>query len=360
MSHLKATISSAFTNEARKYSGRGPRDEPAPETRELAFLKAREQQMYRQLNAMMSRRTFSVLAGMVTATIVMGSAAHAFTPESTDPIRIAQHDWAGSQFSTQLLARLLSEKGYNTEVVNIDSSSIYTALENGDISLQVEAWSSNHPEMRPIIAAGKITEVGESGLMGMDRYWYPDYVKEKCPGLPDYKALNACAAMFATPETGDKGRLLVYPESWGGFDEKRVQNLGLNFEVVHAGSEAALLAEIKSAVQRKAPILAWLYEPHWAPVKFKGEYVTLPPYSEECFKSGSYACEKPQGPIFKLAWNGAKEKWPEAYKIFEAFKLDNKEYGQSLIDVSLNGKSVPEAIDIWMAKNKDRWTAWIQ
>jgi glycine betaine/proline transport system substrate-binding protein len=316
--------------------------------------------MQNSFRSTITRRSLALVAGALVGAFMLSSSALAFTPESNDPIKIAQHDWAGSEFSTQLMARLLSEVGYNVEVVNIDSSSIYTALENGDITFQVEAWSSNHPEMPPLIEAGKMTDVGETGLMGMDRYWYPDYVKEQCPGLPDYKALNDCAKLFATPETGEKGRLLVYPENWGGFDEQRVTNLGLNFEVVHAGSEAALLAEVKSAVQRKAPILAWLYEPHWAPVQFKGEYVELPPYSDECFASKSYACEKPKGPIIKLAWNEAKAKWPHAYKIFEAFKLDNKEYGEALIDISLNGKSVPEAIDIWMENNKDRWSAWIQ
>jgi hypothetical protein len=29
-----------------------------------------------------------------------------------------------------------------------------------------------------------------------------------CRGLPDWKALNECAALFATPETGGKGRFL--------------------------------------------------------------------------------------------------------------------------------------------------------
>ncbi|WP_432286223.1 ABC transporter substrate-binding protein [Aminobacter sp. BA135] len=316
--------------------------------------------MSKLLHSTALRRTFSTLVGAMAGAVMLASGASAFSPESTDPIRIAQHDWAGSEFSSHLLARLLGELGYNVEVVTIDSSSVYTALENGDLAFQVEAWSSNHPEMPPLIKAGKMTDVGESGLQGMDRYWYPDYVKDMCPGLPDYKALSGCAKLFATAETGEKGRLLVYPESWGGHDEERLANLGLNFEVVHAGSEAALLAEVKSAVQRKAPILAWLYEPHWAPVQFKGQYVTLPPYTEECYATKSYACERPHGRIYKLAWNDAKAKWPQAFKVFEAFKLDNKEYGESLIDISLNGKSVSEAIDIWMEKNKDRWTAWLQ
>ena len=237
--------------------------------------------MNSQIKSATRLRVSTRAAGAVAGVIMLASAAYAFTPESTDQIHVAQHDWAGSEFSTQLAVRLLQEAGYNADAVNIDSSSIYTALENGDITFQIEAWTSSHPELPPFLESGRITDVGESGLIGMDRWWYPDYVKELCPGLPDYKALNDCAELFATIETGSKGRLLAYPEDWGGFDEKRIASLGLNYEVIHTGSEAALLAEVKSAVQRKAPILAWLYEPHWAPVEFKGEYVELPPYTDE-------------------------------------------------------------------------------
>ena len=33
--------------------------------------------------------------------------------------------------------------------------------------------------------------------------------------------------------------------TWGGFDEERVEALGLPFEVVHAGTDAALFAELE-------------------------------------------------------------------------------------------------------------------
>ena len=43
--------------------------------------------------------------------------------------------------------------------------------------------------------------------------------------------------------------------TWGGFDEERVEALDLPFEVVHAGTDAALFAELESAYQRKAPFM---------------------------------------------------------------------------------------------------------
>ena len=42
----------------------------------------------------------------------------------------------------------------------------------------------------------------------------------------------------------------------------------LPFEVIHAGTDAALFAELESAYQRQAPIMLWIYAPHWSQVKY--------------------------------------------------------------------------------------------
>ena len=38
------------------------------------------------------------------------------------------------------------------------------------------------------------------------------------PFLPDYKSLLNCADVFATPDSGGKGRILVGPQSWTGVE----------------------------------------------------------------------------------------------------------------------------------------------
>ena len=194
-------------------------------------------------------------------------------------------------------------------------------------------------------------------------------MKERCPGLPDWNALKTpeCAAAFATPETAPKGRYVAGPVTWGGFDEERVAALDLPFEVVHAGTDAALFAELESAYQREAPIMLWVYVPHWAPAKFKGEFVEFPPYTPECYTDPSwgvnpdkaYDCGKPRGPIWKAAWAGMQEKWPHAYEIVQAYTLNNDEMSAMVGEVDLDGKSVEEVVDEWMNANEDRWKAWI-
>ena len=110
-------------------------------------------------------------------------------------------------------------------------------------------------------------------------------MKEKCPGLPNWEALKdpKCAEAFSTPETAPNGRYLGGPVTWEGFDDERVEALGLPFTVIHAGTDAAMFAELDSAYQRKAPIMLWIYSPHWAPAKYEGEWVEFPEHTPECY-----------------------------------------------------------------------------
>ena len=208
--------------------------------------------------------------------------------------------------------------------------------------------------------------MGETGMQAIEEWWYPIYMKDRCPGLPDWKALNDCAAEFATPETAPLGRYLGGPVTWGGFDDERVEALGMDFEVVHAGTDAALFAELESAYQREAPIVLWIYAPHWAPAKYKGEWVEFPPYTPECYSDPSvginpnaaYDCGKPRGPIWKVAWAGVEDKWPGAAKMIRNFNISNDDMGALVAQVDLDGMSVDDAVAGWLAANEAKWSTW--
>ncbi len=125
--------------------------------------------------------------------------------------------------------------------------------------------------------------MGELGPQAKEDWWYPIYMKDLCPGLPNWEALKGCAEVFATPDTAPNGRYLSGPASWGGYDKERAETLGLPFTVINSGTDAGLFAELKSAYERKAPILLWIYEPHWAPSVYEGEFVEFPKYEAACY-----------------------------------------------------------------------------
>jgi len=288
--------------------------------------------------------------------------------ESKDPIKLTLHDWTGQLITTKMMGSVLKKAGYNVEYVQADYIAQFAGLKTGDLHVAMEIWETTGREaMDEATATGKVENLGETGMQAIEEWWYPAYMKEKCPGLPNWEALNDCAEAFSTAETAPKGRYLGGPVTWGGFDDERVEALELDYEVVHAGTDAALFAELESAYQRKAPVLLWVYAPHWAPIKFDGEWVEFPKYSAECYSDPSsgvnpdmaHDCGKPRGPIWKVSWSGVKDKWPGAHKAVKAFQVSNEEMGAMVAAVDLDGKDLDAVVADWVAKNESTWSKWI-
>ncbi|WP_272006161.1 ABC transporter substrate-binding protein [Roseovarius sp. ZX-A-9] len=313
--------------------------------------------------------TSAISAAALAAVLAIPAFSPAFAEvESQDPIRLTTHDWTGQIINTTILGEILKKAGYNVELVQADYIAQFAGLKTGDLHVATEIWETTGREaMDEAIATGDVVNMGEGGMMAIEEWWYPSYMEERCPGLPNWEALNDCAAEFATSETAPLGRYLGGPVTWGGFDEERVEALGLDFEVVHAGTDAALFAELESAYQRKAPIVLWIYSPHWSTVKYEGSFVEFPPFSKECYEDPSvgvnpnaaYDCGKPTGPIWKVAWAGVEDKWPGAAEIIRNYTLTNDEMGKLVVAVDLDGKSIEEAANSWMEENAAKVDSWI-
>lgn len=315
---------------------------------------------------MRNPKFLGALLGMAVGFGVAGTAVA--DVESKDPIKLTLHDWTGQLITTKIMGSVLKKAGYNIEYVQADYIAQFAGLKTGDLHVAMEMWETTGREaMDEATATGKVENLGETGMQAIEEWWYPSYMKEVCPGLPNWEALNDCAEAFSTPETAPKGRYLGGPVTWGGFDDERAEALGLDFEVVHAGTDAALFAELESAYQRKAPILLWVYAPHWAPIKFDGEWVEFPPYTAACYDDPSwggnpdmaYDCGKPRGPIWKVSWAGVKDKWPGAYSAIKAFNVTNDEMGAMVAAVDLDGKDLDAVVAEWVANNESDWKAWI-
>ena len=314
---------------------------------------------------MKNRFCTAVAAGVLA--LAFAAPASAAAPESDEPIKLTLHDWSGQYITTTIMGNVLKSMGYNVEYVQADYLAQFAGIETGDLTAAMELWDTTAAEaLAASIATGNTIDLGETGMQAKEEWWYPIYMKELCPGLPDWQALNDCAELFATPETGSKGRYLGGPVTWGGYDDERVEALDMDFEVVHAGTDAALFAELESAYQRQAPFLGWVYAPHWAPAKYEGEWVEFPPYSTECYNDPSvginpdmaYDCGKPSGLVRKAGWAGGEAVWPCAYQAIRAFTIDNATMGQLVAEVDLEGKSVDEVVDAWMAANEATWQSW--
>ena len=195
------------------------------------------------------------------------------------------------------------------------------------------------------------------------------WTKDACPGLPDWKALNECAAKFATPETGDKGRFLGGPVDWLKHDAEKVDALGMNFQVVNAGSAAAIWAELAAAEKDKTPVVVFNWTPNFAEAVWPGEFVNFPEWVDGCdtdpavgpVPDKTYDCGNPANGYLKIAaWDGMKDKWPTAYATLQKVTFTNAQIAEMAKLVDIDEMEPEDAAQEWLEANEGVWKPWTE
>jgi glycine betaine/proline transport system substrate-binding protein len=300
---------------------------------------------------------------------VIGAPAYAFTPESSDPIKIVDNNWSSQKVLARVAQQLLEKVGYETKIVPSDSQGQFAAMGLGDLDLQMEIWEGTmNDSFMKEVKAGRMVDLGSHTATTREDWWYPDYMEEICPGLPDWKALNACADKFAVPETAPKGRYLAGPVDWIKHDKEKIEALDLNFTVVNAGSAAALFGELKSAAARKEPIVLFNWAPNWVGAAFPGKFVEFPEHEKACVedpKWGSnpdktYDCGSPTGGYLKKgAWSGFEKKWTCGYQLIKNIDFTGPMIDQAAALVDVDGMNHDEAAAAWIEKHQEQVAAWM-
>lgn len=307
---------------------------------------------------------FAALAAVWATT----EAPAASVPESTDPIKLAKYDWTGQYITTEVAAEILRRMGYSVEIVQTTQVPSLQAITDGQITASLEWWNqANKPLYDKAVEEKKIDPLGATGLVGSEGWYYPSYVAEKCPGLPDWRALEKCADIFATPETAPKGRVLDYPAEWNPDAQKWIDALGLDLVAVASGGEGSTAAEVKSAVARQEPILLQWWAPTWLVADYKLNIVTLDSDGVACERAKAAGLEttkmfdcaaKPIG-IVKYVWPGTKEKWPAAYKFLRAYQMINDWQGAMAKAIEIEGQKVEDVAKAWIDANEAIWKPWV-
>src|SRR5262249_50315207 len=197
----------------------------------------------RQMNGQWRRRTLGAtcLGVLAAAMLMLGARSEAASvPESKDPIVIGKLDWTGQDLTAEVAGEILRRMGYNVQFVQTTQVPLFQAVADGQIDVYLEQWNQTSKKYYDQYAKdGRIEGLGEIGLDGAEGWYYPDYVEKKCPGLPSWTALQACAEIFATADTAPKGRILDYPAEWSPDSENWIKALSIDYVAVPSGGEGA-------------------------------------------------------------------------------------------------------------------------
>ena len=297
--------------------------------------------------------------------------AKAEVPESKDPIKLVIMGYSGDNIIMYIYGALIEKLGYNVEYTPADYLGQFAGLKAGDLHIGSPGWDTTaKAAMADAWESDQVLNMGNMGIAVNEDWWYPMYVKDVCPGLPDWKALLEpdCVKALSVVETAPKARFLSGPIEWGGHDAERVDALGMNFEVIHAGSDAALTAEFTAAIKRKQPIVGWTWEPFWLPALYEGEFVVWPEYEDACYEDASwgpnsdkvYDCGRPRGHMWKSAWAGGESIWPKAYDVWRKFQLDGKTMGEMVYKSDVDGVPTRAVAEQWIEANEATWKPWLE
>ena len=309
-------------------------------------------------------------AALCAALVALGGAVQAADMGAKDEtIKLAINEWTGQHVTTHIAADILKRMGYSVEFVTAGNYPQHTALSDGTIHATLEVWTNNAGDVYPKMKeSGTIVDIGQLGLQTNEGWLYPKHMEEVCPGLPSWEALKDCAGKLASAETFPEGRILSYPADWGTRSADMIKGLALPYKAVPAGSEGALVAELKGAVAAKKPLVMMFWAPHWVLAEVDVGWVDMPKYEPGCTEDAAWGpnpneindCGVDLPLTMKVAWSGFAEKWPAAYKFLESFSMDAGDQAKMMLAIDNKGEDLEAVTATWVEANKATWEPWMQ
>jgi glycine betaine/proline transport system substrate-binding protein len=279
----------------------------------------------------------------------------------TGTMKMAVNPWVGYEASAYVVGEVAKQKlGCEVAYQNLKEEVSWQGF-GSSVDVVIEDWG--HPDLqKKYVESASPTAVvdGPNGNVGQIGWFVPPWMAEKYPDITDYKNLNSYASMFKTTESGGQGQLLDGDPSYVTNDEALVKNLNLDYKVVYAGSEAALITAFRQAEQQKKPLIGYFYSPQWFLSEVKLVKVNLPPYVDGCDEvPAKIACDYASTPLQKVVAKKFADSGSPAYQLVHKFSWSNDDQNVVARYIAEDKMSPEAAADKWIAANPDKVAAWL-
>ncbi len=289
-------------------------------------------------------------------------------PNQDKPIRIVTNNWTSQIVLAKVAGGLFASMGYQVEYVPTSTADQWGALRHGAAHVQVEVWEGTMSDMfSRMVNSGGMVDAGTHDAKTREEWWYPAYVEDVCPGLPDWKALKACAALFQAPDMND-GVGVYFAGPWEKPDAARIRALGLNFRVNVLKNGDDLWVQLKAAAKVQRPIVLFNWTPNWVESRFEGRFIEFPDHAPACETDPSwgvskeflYDCGNPKGGwLKKAAWSGMEAQWQCAFRTLKNMNVDNIHIASAAALVDVDNLTHDQAAARWLEENNALSNSWI-
>lgn len=293
------------------------------------------------------------------ATTGAGSTASG-APAKGITLKVSQYTWTAAAVTDGILAAIAQkypELGVaSVQPVQLDPAPAWAGAQRGDIDVLTEVAMPNQQALADKSKA-EVSLVSKT-YGGASQGWFvPAYAVEPggpAAGLTSVTQLNSFKNVFG-------GKLYDADPGWLTTKQnaKRLAGYGIQYQHV-TSSEAAELAQLKSAYERKQPILVYLYHPHWVFTEFKMVQLKEPtPYSADCLTTGNGACAMPEYAAWIAARKDLAQRAPKFAGMLKSFTISLTDMEQMMAKVDVQKQPVASVAQDWVNANSAQINAWI-
>ena len=309
------------------------------------------------------RRAWAAIgAVLAVAALLAGCSGRTASTSSGTGITVkaAEFPWSAAKLTNAILAEVAARHP-DLGIAGIDTTALgpapaWAGAQRGDIDLLTEVALPNQQELADK-AKDRVTLVHQTYGGAKQGWFVPTYATQPgqpLAGLTSVTQLDDYAAAL-------DGKLVDADPSFITTQQnaKRLAGYGIPLQQV-TSSEAAQLAELRRAYERQAPILVYLYHPHWVFDEFEMTQLQEPtPFQPDCFTSGSGACAMPDYAAWTAASTRLQQEAPRFYALLQRFELPLPDIEAMLKSIDVDEQPADQVAKQWVEANQSRVQQWL-
>lgn len=274
---------------------------------------------------------------------------------------LAVNAWVGYEADAAVVAYVAEHKlGCTVVKKNLDEQVSWQGFSTGEVDAVLENWGHADLAKKYITEQKVAQDAGPTGNIGVIGWFVPPFLAKQHPDITDWHNLNKYAGLFKTSESGGKGQILDGDPGFVTNDAALVKNLNLNYKVVYAGSEAALITSFRQAEQAKKPMIGYFYSPQWFLSEVPLVKVNLPKYTSGCDAAAAkVACDYPQYNLNKIVSTKFAQSGSPAADLVKKFTWTNDDQNLVARYIAQDKMSDDAAAKKWVDANPDKVAAWL-
>ena len=290
-----------------------------------------------------------------------GSGSAAPVAAKCGDFNIAVNPWVGYEADAAVVAYVAQQSlGCNVTKKDLKEEVSWQGFGTGEVDVVLENWGHDDLVKKYIDGDKSVKDAGPTGNKGVIGWYVAPWMAKKYPDITDSTNLNKYAAMFKTSESGGKGQLLDGDPSFVTNDEALIKNLKLDYKVVYAGSEAALIQSFRDSEKNQKPVIGYFYEPQWFLAEIPLVKVNLPAYTAGCDANAEkVACDYPGYVLNKVMSTKFAASGSPAVELVKKFSWTNDDQNLVAKYIAQDKMSAEDAAKKWVDANPDKVKAWL-